>query len=150
LTTNLVCHASPLLPTGTAHGGIISRNVKSHTSLVQNSGGAPHHFCYSLCTLNFPEMVMKTFKFMAVAVLSMLTQATFAGAVSACPTDGYGPMQYQIYIDPPSGDAFIRTPCGWRFVRTIEPQRVAEAIRMARVRPADLEREDAAARRDVR
>ena len=83
---------------------------------------------------------MKTFQIMAFATITVLTQAAFADAATACPTEGYAPTDFRIYVDPPSGDAFIRTPCGWRFIRTVEPARVGEAIRVSQVRPADIGR----------
>jgi hypothetical protein len=88
---------------------------------------------------------MNAIQIVAFATISAFAQVAFADAATGCPTEGYGPLQYEIYVDPPSGDAFIRTPCGWRFIRTIEPERIAEAIRKARVKPAELEREDALA-----
>jgi hypothetical protein len=88
---------------------------------------------------------MKKFQIVAFAAIATFAQAASADTATECPTDGYGPSRYQVYVDPPSGDAYIRTPCGWRFVRTIEPERIAEAIRLVRVHPADLERESAVA-----
>jgi hypothetical protein len=96
------------------------------------------------------EIVMNNFRVMALAALVALAQAAVAAEAAACPTDGYAPAQYKIYVDPPSGDAYIRTPCGWRFIRTIEAPRIAEAIRMARVHPADLPRENTATDRKGR
>jgi hypothetical protein len=93
---------------------------------------------------------MKTFQIFAFAAMTALAQGAFAEASTACATDGYGPMSYQIYVDPPSGDTFIRTPCGWRFIRTVEPARITEAIRMSRIQPADLERDDGAGDRMAR
>lgn len=51
---------------------------------------------------------------------------------SQCEPNGYTPEQYRVYIDEPTGFAFIKTPCGWKYVRRIESNRVAEAVALAK------------------
>ena len=50
---------------------------------------------------------------------------------SQCEPNGFTPEQFRVYIDEPTGFAFIKTPCGWKYVRRIEPERVAEAVALA-------------------
>jgi hypothetical protein len=84
---------------------------------------------------------MKSIQFIAFAAFAALFQTAGAADASVtCPADNYSPSKYRIYVDPASGDAYVQTPCGWRFVRTIEAPRIPEAIRMSKLQPADLER----------
>ena len=38
----------------------------------------------------------------------------------------YAPADYLVFVDKPTGFAFIRTPYGWKFVRKIESTQLAE------------------------
>lgn len=41
-------------------------------------------------------------------------------ALADAPAPTYEPKDYLVFIDRPTGFAFIRTPQGWKFVRKIE------------------------------
>ena len=69
----------------------------------------------------------------ALAATLLLASPAFAADPAPCRTDNYSPWHYDIYIDEPTGYAFVKTPCGWRFVRQIERERVAEAVRLSLV-----------------
>lgn len=55
--------------------------------------------------------------------LAMLSTACAATAET---NKEYVPADYLVYVDKPTGFAFIRTPNGWRFVRKLESTQLAE------------------------
>jgi hypothetical protein len=72
---------------------------------------------------------------MAVAATLLLSTSAIAAEPAPCKTDGYDHRQYEVYVDEPTGFAFIKTPCGWHFVRQIERDKVVLAIRMSQWMP---------------
>jgi hypothetical protein len=82
---------------------------------------------------------MKTIQFLAIAASLLIAQPVLAADTPKCNTDGYGPWHYQLFIDEPTAFAFIKTPCGWHFVRQIERERVALAMQMAQLPPQSIE-----------
>lgn len=55
-----------------------------------------------------------------------LAMLSAAGAATAEANKEYTPADYLVYVDKPTGFAFIRTPYGWKFVRKIESTQLAE------------------------
>ncbi len=73
---------------------------------------------------------MKPLRFLAASVFLLCASPAFADDPPPCNAEGYYPRQYELFVDEPTGFAFIKTPCGWHFVRRIERDRVAEAMQM--------------------
>lgn len=65
---------------------------------------------------------MKSITFSLVALCICL----FANAASAEPGKQFSPSDYTVFIDKPTGFAFVRTPYGWKFIRKIESPQLAE------------------------
>lgn len=62
-------------------------------------------------------------KIIAFAAATVLFSA---GAANAETPKDYAPSDYLVYVDQPTGYAFVRTPYGWTFVRKIEAPQLAE------------------------
>ena len=60
-----------------------------------------------------------------IALATSLSLAAF-GASSATDRNAAQPEDYKVFIDAPTGYAFVKTPTRWVFVRKIEAGRVAE------------------------
>jgi hypothetical protein len=57
----------------------------------------------------------------AAAILTVAwCVAAPTGALADAAERAYEPKDYLVFIDRPTGFAFIRTPQGWKFVRKIE------------------------------
>jgi hypothetical protein len=78
---------------------------------------------------------MKPIQLIAIAAGLLLARSGIAADAAVCSTEGYDHRQYAVFIDEPTGYAFIKTPCGWHFVRQIERDKVAASIQIAQRTP---------------
>jgi hypothetical protein len=62
------------------------------------------------------------------------------GASAAPAPSAAQPADYKVFIDAPTGYAFVKTPARWVFVRKIDATRIAETSAAARVEKADASR----------
>jgi hypothetical protein len=80
-------------------------------------------------------MLMKTLRLLLIATSLLSAGSASAADAGECNTSAYGPWQYEIYVDEPTGYAFVKTPCGWRFVRQIDHDKIALAMQLAKEAP---------------
>jgi hypothetical protein len=85
--------------------------------------------------IQLTENTMKPIQFIAIFAGLLLARSVFAADAAVCTTEGYDHRQYEVFIDQPTGYSFIKTPCGWHFVRQIEREKVAAAIRASQRTP---------------
>jgi hypothetical protein len=78
---------------------------------------------------------MKPLHLATLAASILFARSGFAADAPNCKAENYGPWQYELYVDEPTGFAFVKTPCGWHFVRKIESDRLALALRMSKLTP---------------
>ncbi len=78
---------------------------------------------------------MRTLQLLAVAATLLLSRSGIAADQAPCKTDGYDHRLYEVFVDEPTGYAFIKTPCGWHFVRQIEQDKVTLAIQLSQRTP---------------
>jgi hypothetical protein len=82
---------------------------------------------------------MKPIRFLAIAAASLVAGTCSGADAAECRNEAYTPEQYQVFIDQPTGYAFIKTPCGWHFVRQLETEKIAKAILVAHSLPPTAE-----------
>lgn len=78
---------------------------------------------------------MKLIHMLAMATTFLVSGSTIAGASATCSAAGFDYRQYEVFVDGPTGYTFIKTPCGWHFVRQIEADRIAAAIEITNSTP---------------
>lgn len=62
----------------------------------------------------------QAFRTTAAILSAVWCVAAPASAIADATERAYEPKDYLVFIDRPTGFAFIRTPQGWKFVRKIE------------------------------
>lgn len=70
-----------------------------------------------------------------LAATLMVAGATAGAPAVLAGTPAYAPNDFVVFVDRPTGYAFIRTPAGWKFVRQIESERIATAEAMNPYKP---------------
>lgn len=74
-----------------------------------------------------------------IALATSLSLAAL-GASAATDRKGGQPEDYKVFIDVPTGYAFVKTPTRWVFVRKVESGRVAETSATSTVEKAEAAR----------
>lgn len=74
-----------------------------------------------------------------IALAASLSLAAL-GASAATDRDAGKPEDYKVFIDAPTGYAFVKTPARWVFVRKVESGRIAETSATRTVEKAEAAR----------
>jgi hypothetical protein len=83
----------------------------------------------------FPENTMNPISVLTMAATLLLSGSAMAAEPAKCSAPDFDYRQYEVFVDAPTGYAFIKTPCGWHFVRKIEADRIATAIEVTKNTP---------------
>lgn len=74
----------------------------------------------------------------ALATAFAITPFAVSAATEAAASAAVGhPEDYKVFIDAPTGYAFVKTPSRWVFTRKIDSDRIAESSAAKRVEKAD-------------
>lgn len=63
---------------------------------------------------------------LATAMVSGAMTSAYAEPVAATSAAAVPVEEFSVFVDIPTGFAFVKTPAGWRFVRQIEATRLGE------------------------
>ena len=84
---------------------------------------------------------MKTTALRILLAASLSLSAFAASADTTEPSKAVGhPEDYKVFIDAPTGYAFVKTPSRWVFTRKVDSARVAESSAEKRVEKAEATR----------
>lgn len=76
---------------------------------------------------------------LAASLASASLGASAASASSAPAAVGH-PEDYKVFIDAPTGYAYVKTPSRWVFTRKVDSERIAESSASRRVEKAEASR----------
>ncbi|WP_374341227.1 hypothetical protein [Methyloversatilis sp.] len=77
-------------------------------------------------------------RFAIATTLAIATIGASAATEASVPTAAVGhPEDYKVFIDAPTGYAYVKTPSGWVFTRKVDAARIAESSASKRVEKAE-------------